>query len=124
MAKEQHEKLQKGTIYVNDGEPFFAHELTVNFTPTQFMLDYKCITPRSDPRTKDSATFLLKHNVIMVEPWHAKRIAAVLGTVVKKYEEEFGEITKPKALEKAEKKQKSLLAAQKAMPSETPSYLG
>lgn len=122
MAKET-ESIQKGTIFINDGEAFFAHELTVNFTPTQFILDFKCITPRSDPRTKESASFLLKHNAVMVEPWHAKRIAEVLGAVVKRYEEEFGEISKPKAIEKAEKKQKSLLA-KKSAETETPSYFG
>lgn len=123
MAREQ-EKIHKGTIYVVDGEPFFSHELTVNFTPTQFVLDFKSITPRSDPRTKEGVSFLLKHNVVMVEPWHAKRIAAVLGNIVKKYEEEFGEITKPKSLEKAEKKQKNLMATQKKEPTETPTYFG
>lgn len=123
MAKEQ-EQIQKGVVFINDGDSFFAHELTVNFTPTQFVLDFKNITPRTDPRTKDSASFLLKHNVIMVEPWHAKRIAEVLGAVVKRYEQEFGEVTKPKALEKAEKKQKSILASQKTTKAETPSYFG
>lgn len=123
MAKE-HERIEKGVIYVNDGDAFFSHELTVNFTPTQFVLDFKCITPRSDPRTKDSASFLLKHNVVMVEPWHAKRIAEVLGAVVQKYEEEFGKISKPVAIEKAEKKQKSLMAEQKSNKTETPSYFG
>ncbi len=121
MAKE--EQIQKGIIFVNDGEAFFAHELTVNFTPTQFILDFKCITPRTDPRTKDSASFLLKHNAVMVEPWHAKRISEVLGAVVKKYEEEFGEIKKPVALEKAEKKQKSIMK-KSAAQAETPSYFG
>lgn len=123
MAKDQ-ERIQKGIVYVSDGDPFFAHELTVNFTPTQFMLDFKCITPRSDPRSKDGASFFLKHNVIMVEPWHAKRISEVLGAVVKKYEEEFGAIAKPKALDKAEKKQKSIMAAQKNIKQETPNYFG
>lgn len=121
MSKE--EQIQKGMIFVNDGDAFFAHELTVNFTPTQFILDFKCITPRTDPRTKESASFLLKHNAVMVEPWHAKRIAEVLGVVVKRYEEEFGEIKKPAAIEKAEKKQKSLLAKNKTQ-TETPSYFG
>ena len=116
--------LKQGLIYVADGEPFFAHEMTVNFTPTQFSLDFKCITPRSDPRTKEGTAFLLKHNVVMIEPWHAKMISQVLGNVVKKYEEEFGEISKPKSVEKAEKKQKSLIAAQKNAKTETPNYFG
>jgi hypothetical protein len=93
------------SININDGEPFFAHEATVNFTPTQLTLDFKCITPRTDPRSK-KPSFQLKHNVIMLEPWHAKSLVGVLNSVIQKYEEEFGKIQKPKSLEKAEKKQK------------------
>ena len=109
-------------ISINDGEPFFAHEMSVNFTPTQFTLDFKCISPRNDPRSK-KPSFLLKHNVIMVEPWHAKMIISVLANVLKKYEDEYGAVKKPKSVEIAEKKQKK---AMKATPheTETPSYLG
>jgi hypothetical protein len=110
-------------IQISDGEPFFAHEMTTNFTPTQFSLDFKCISPRTDPRSK-KASFLLKHNVIMVDPWHAKLLVGVLNNVVKKYEEEYGVIKKPKALEAAEKKQKKAMAAAKDTVSEAPTYLG
>lgn len=110
-------------ISIVDGEPFFAHEMTTNFTPTQFTFDFKCISPRTDPRSK-KPSFLLKHNVIMVEPWHAKMILAVLNNVVKKYEEEYGAIKKPKAVELAEKKQKKAMKAAAPGQTETPSYLG
>jgi hypothetical protein len=109
-------------IQISDGEPFFAHELTTNFTPTQFTLDFKCITPRVDPRSK-KPSFLLKHNVIMIEPYHAKLILSVLNNVIKKYEEEYGAIKKPKAVETAEKKQKKAIKELKS-ETETPSYLG
>ncbi len=110
-------------IQIIDGEPFFAHEMTANFTPTQFSFDFKCITPRVDPRSK-KPSFLLKHNVIMVEPYHAKMILSVLNNVVKKYEEEYGAIKKPKAIITAEKKHKKAIAAAKDTISETPTYLG
>lgn len=110
-------------ISIVDGEPFFAHEMTCNFTPTQFTFDFKCISPRTDPRSK-KPSFLLKHNVVMVEPWHAKMILNVLANVVKKYEEEYGTIKKPKAVEIAEKKQKKAMKASPASEAETPSYLG
>ncbi len=111
-------------VHIVDGEPFFAHEVTVNFTPTQFSFDFKCITPRTDPRSKNQVSFLLKHNVVMTDPWHVKQICSVLTNVIKKYEEEFGTIKKPKAVEKAEKKQKSLGTAQTQDKTETPTYLG
>ncbi len=117
MAQEQ--------INVNivDGEPFFAHEVTVNFTPTQLTMDFKCITPRSDPRSK-KPSFLLKHNVIMLDPWHAKSMLSVLSSVVQKYEQEFGKIQKPKALEKAEKKQKELVKKAGEQHPDIPTYMG
>lgn len=111
-------------VNIIDGEPFFAHELTVNFTPTQFTFDFKCITPRNDPRSKSTSSFLLKHNVIMTDPWHAKSVLSVLSTMIEKYEKEFGKITKPKALERAEKKCKKLLEKQTSKGMQTPDYMG
>ena len=119
-------------LNIIDGEPFFAHEMNVNFTPTQIILDFKCVTPRNDPRAKaPRASFQLKHNIVMLEPWHAKAILGVLQESVRKYEETFGKIAKPKSLQAAEKKHKALLKKQtkkKAQaiqtPSDTPTYLG
>jgi len=109
-------------IHIKDGVPFFAHEMSCNFTPTQFTFDFKSITPRSDPRSK-TPSFALEHNVVMVEPFHAKMIFDVLGSVLKKYEDEFGKIKKPKAIEKAEKKQKKMLAEQDGK-TKAPHYFG
>ncbi len=109
-------------IQIKDGAPFFAHEMSCNFTPSQLTLDFKCITPRTDPRAK-TPSFLLEHNVVMVEPYHAKMIYTVLGTVLKKYEDAFGKIKKPKAVEKAEKKQKKDAEAG-GDKTKTPHYFG
>ena len=104
-------------LNINEGEPFFAHEVTVNFTPTQLTMDFKCITPRSDPRSK-KPNFQLKHNVVMLDPWHAKALIGVLSNVISRYEEEFGKIQKPKSLLKAEKKQKEMAQQQGKEPKE------
>jgi len=116
------EQKEPINISITDGEPFFSHEMSINFTPTQFTFDFKCITPRVDPRSK-KPSFLLKHNVVMVDPWHAKMILSVLNNVIKKYEDEYGQIKKPKSVEMAEKKQKKAVKAAQAS-HETPSYLG
>lgn len=110
-------------VNVADGGAMYAHEMSVNFSPTQFMLDFKMITPRTDPRGKGRPTFLIQHNVVMVEPWHAKKIIEVLEATVKRYEEEYGKITKPKAIAKAEKKQKAQVK-EAGETKETPTYLG
>ena len=109
-------------INIHEGDPFFAHEVTVNFTPTQMSMDFKCITPRSDPRGK-KPSFQLKPNVVMVDPWHAKALISVLSNVIGKYETEFGKISKPKALAKAEKKQQELAKSGEPAP-EIPNYMG
>ena len=110
-------------LNISDGGAFFAHEMSVNFSPTQIFLDFKMITPRVDPRGKGKATFMMQHNVVMLEPWHAKKMIEVLQASVKRYEEEYGKIAKPKSISKAEKKQKKV--QQKAESTkETPSYLG
>lgn len=117
------EKQEKQiNLNIIDGEAFFAHEVSMNFTPTQISMDFKCITPRADPRSK-GPTFLLKHNVVMLEPWHAKMLVDVLANTIKRYEEAFGKIKKPGAIEKAEKKQKKA-ASKIDTATETPSYMG
>ncbi|MBD3304128.1 DUF3467 domain-containing protein [Candidatus Woesearchaeota archaeon] len=115
---------QQINLNIVEGDPFFAHEVSMNFTPTQITLDFKCITPRTDPRG-NTPSFLLKHNVVMLEPWHAKMMLDVLSNVLKKYEDEFGKISKPKPIQKAAKKQKK--ASKKKSSTKTtgaPSYLG
>src|SRR3989338_6611697 len=97
---------QKINLSINEGKGFFAHEASVNYSPTQFILDFKCITPRNDPRSTEVANINLEHGVVMLEPNHAFRIYELLGDMLKKYEKDFGKIEKPKPLEKAEKRAK------------------
>jgi len=109
---------------INEGDAFFAHELSINFNPLQFVFDFKSVTPRVDPRSRERASIVLKHNVILIDPYHAKKVLELLGDVVKKYEKEFGKIEKPKALQMAEKKGKK--DAKKIGDSKkitTPSYI-
>lgn len=97
---------EKINININEGDAFYAHELSINFNPLQFVFDFKSVTPRVDPRSKNRASIVLKHNVILVDPYHAKKTYELLGNVLKKYEKEFGRIEKPKPLQAAEKKNK------------------
>ncbi len=100
------EQKRKMNVNIRDGQVFFAHETAVNFNPTQFIFDFKCVTPRIDVRSKEAPTISIDHNVIIVEPYHAKCISELLNKIVKKYEKEFGKIEKPKALEKLERKKR------------------
>ena len=97
---------QKLNLSISEGGDFFAHETSVNFNPTQFTLDFRCITPRVDPRTKEAPVISLKHNVIMIDPWHAKEMQRILNNAVENYEKKFGKIDQPKAVKKFLKEQK------------------
>ena len=91
-------------VTIDDGKTFFANEVSINFNPLQFTLDYKNITPRVDVRSKEAPSIHIEHNVVVLDPFHAKMILELMVKVVKEYEKEFGVIKKPKALEKLHKK--------------------
>ena len=110
-------------ININDGEAFFAHELSINFNPTQMFLDFKCITPRVDPRSKDHPTIHIKHNVISLDLFHAKQVYELLGKVLGKYEKEFGIIEIPKPLELAQSKQQEQQKSED-VTKQAPTYFG
>ncbi len=119
---------QKIKFSINEGEPFFSHDMSINFNPAQFIFDFRCVTPRTDPRTSDGSRVMqLKHNVVMLEPYHAKQIMEVLSDMVQKYEKRFGKIVKPKAIAKMEKeakKPKTKKKQEEGKAGEFPRYLG
>lgn len=118
-------KMQEKRINfdIKDGEVFFAHELSVNFNPTQFIFDFRSITPRVDPRSNEGHVIAIKHNVVLVDPYHAKRISEFLSKKVSDYEKNFGGIEKPKAIKEFEKKHKKS-ATKKSEKTQTPTYFG
>lgn len=118
------EKTKNVNMNIQDGDAFFAHELSINFNPLQFIFDFKCVTPRVDPRSRESIVLNLKHNVVMMDPFHAKRMLELMAKVVKDYEKEFGKIEKPKQLEKYEKKAKKKGKKGKEEKTIAPSYMG
>jgi len=117
---------KKINFSINEGDEFFAHEVTINFNPTQFIFDFKCVTPRSDPRIQQGPTLAIKHNVVMLDVYHAKKLHELLGNIVGRYEKDYGKIGKPKAIEKAEKnksKKAKSMGKDKDL-STAPSYFG
>ena len=113
---------KKINLSISDGKEFFAHEITINFNPTQFILDFKCITPRSDVRNQNGPTIALKHNVVMLDIYHAKKFHELLGNTISRYEKDYGKIKKPKSVEKAEKKRPK--DEEKKEKATVPSYFG
>jgi len=115
---------KKINISINEGDAFFAHEMAINFNPTQFIFDFKSVTPRVDPRSQQTPVVSIKHNVILLEPYHVKKIYELMATVIKKYEDEFGKIEKPKAIERYEKKRKSMVDTELIVKPLVPDYFG
>ena len=116
------EQQKNVNVSVNEGDAFFCHELSINFNPMQFIFDFKSVTPRVDVRSKNSPIINIKHNAVMVEPYHAKKMLELLGKVVSDYEKEFGKIEKLKAVAKMEKKMKQVSTDKKTIPA--PTYFG
>ncbi len=115
---------EKVNLNISDGDAFYAHELSINFNPMQFIFDFKSITPRVDPRSHTRASIALKHNVVMTDPYHAKKVLSLLEKTIKKYEKEFGTIEQPKALKALEKKRKSKEGFSSKDKDSIPSYFG
>jgi len=115
-------KEQKINLGINDGNEFFAHEVSANFNPTQFILDFKCVTPRVDPRSKEDTYINIKHNIVLLDVYHLPKVVELLTNTIQRYEKEFGKIEKPKAIKQFEKKNKKKKPAKK--DTSTPSYLG
>ncbi len=115
------EEQKNINLSINDGESFFSNEISVNFSPTNIFLDFKCIAPRVDPRNQNGPTFSMKHNVIILDPYTLKQFSEMLEDVIGRYEKEFGKITKPKPIEKVEAQKKDMPAKTK---SNIPAYFG
>jgi len=104
-------------ISINDGRTFFSNEISVNFNPAHFTLDFKCIAPRVDHRSKSGPTFLIEHNPVLIEPYHLKQFLGLLSDVVKRYEKEFGKITASKAIRQSLKKSKTKKSSKPTIPN-------
>lgn len=118
------EEQKKINFAIDNGDAFFAHEVSVNFNPTQFILDFKCITPRVDPRSTESQVLSIKHNVVMLDAFHAKGFLEFLKKRLEDYEKEFGKVEKPKVLKTIEKKRKNLASKKKDTKPQGPTYFG
>lgn len=114
---EKHENKVKFDI--DNGNVFFADEIGIIHNPLKIMFDFKSITPRVDIRNQEFQPIVIKHNVIMVDPFIAKNFLELLKKNIANYEKQFGKIKQPEQLKKIKpKKQK------KEEKDNTPAYLG
>jgi hypothetical protein len=113
---------QQINIVVDNGDDFYAHEASINFNAMQFIFDFKCVTPRTDMRSKDTQIISVKHNSVMVDVNMAKQLMGVLQKSISQYEEQFGEIKQSEAVKKMIKISQE--AIDKGEVNTTPSYMG
>ncbi len=122
MIMEMGNMSKKINLSVNDGVEFYANEVSVNFSPLNFILDFKSVVPRVDMRSKDATVLAVRHNVVLMDPYHVKMMHESLGEIIRKYEENFVKIEKPAAIVKAEEKAKK--NSDKQEKEVLPEYLG
>jgi len=121
----EEETMNKLNFSINDGDSFFANEMSITFGPAQFAFDFKNISPRVDMRNQDgSKTFVMKHNVILIEPFQIKQFAKVLNDAISRYEIEYGTIELPGPIKKAEQELQKAVKKQDAISHDVPSYFG
>ncbi len=87
-------------VDVDNGQDFFADEVSVSHSPIRFILDFKRTTPRIEGNEQ---RLLLRHNIVVLDPFFTKELLKVLKDNITRYEKRFGEIKKPDALKKATK---------------------
>jgi hypothetical protein len=117
------EQQERINFSINEGDAFYAHQASINFNPNMIFFDFKSVTPRVDERNQTQATIVLKHNVVMLDPYHVLLFKNLLDKVIKDYQKEFGKIQKPNSIKIMEKKGKKISSINKEK-IETPTYLG
>ncbi len=113
---------KKINFQVQEGDSFFSDEIAVIHNALKFYLDFKNTTPRVDIRFNDHQPMVLKHNVVIMDPYTAKELCTILSENIQNFEAKFGPIDKPEAQKKAEdiaKDQKPSVSM-----SDRPSYFG
>ncbi len=116
-------KTGKTNLSINEGRVFYSNEIGIAHNPIKFFIDFKSLSPRVDIRNREYTPMILEHNTIAVDPFMAKEMLSLLEDSIKKYEETFGMIKKPKSLEIANKLSKNKKKAS-AESTHVPSYFG
>jgi hypothetical protein len=94
------EQKKELSVRVKDGEQFYSNETSIHVNPSEIVFDFKCINQVQDISNLNAV--VLKHNLVIMTPQHAKSFVNILSRVIKDYEEKFGLIEKTKYQKKAD----------------------
>jgi hypothetical protein len=119
VIKVTENKQQKRNVKfeIENGTEFYADEVGVIHNPLKVIFDFRSITPRVDVRNQEYQPLVVKHHVIMMDPFTAKNFLDVLQQNLKNYEQNFGKIKKPAALKKMENKNITVASEKEHAPS-------
>ncbi|MBN1377348.1 DUF3467 domain-containing protein [Candidatus Woesearchaeota archaeon] len=126
-TKKKKSNLTKNTgktnLSINQGRLFYSNEVGIAHNPVNFFIDFKSISPRVDIRNRDYTPMVMEHNTIAIDPFMAQELLGVLEDSIKKYENTFGKIKKPKSIDIANNLSKNKKKAS-AESTHIPSYFG
>lgn len=106
-----------------DHSPMLSNQQTVSHQPDRFIIDFKGVFPQFTP--DNNPQMVINHKVILMDPHVALEFFKTLETNIKRFEEKFGKIKPPKALEIAKKdRDKKAKGKKKKSSSSKPSYMG
>ena len=94
-------KSNEMNVRVKDNAQFYSNDLAINVSPTEFVLDFKCMSQVQD--IMQHSAVVVTHQPVVISPIHAKGLVDILSKAIIDYEKKFGKIEKPKAVKKAEK---------------------
>ena len=98
--QEQPEGHQQINIEVQNGQDFFADQVSVSHNPLRFILDFTRTTPRIDGNATSQPRLVMSHNLVMIDPYLAVEFINVLKDNIAKFEKRHGKIARPGALKK------------------------
>lgn len=105
MEQEQHGH-QHFNVEVQNGQDFYADQVSVSHNPLKFILDFTRTTPRIDGNATAQPRLVMSHSVLLLDPYLATEFIEVLKDNIAKYEKRYGKIAKPTPLRKVEEEAK------------------
>ena len=109
-----------------DNNPLLSTQQTISHTPEKFVIDFQAVVMQFDPNS--NPTMIVNHKVVILDPYRVKPFINALADNLAKYEEKFGAVKEPEAVEKARKELESLEQKNqkiaKAVTRSKPDYLG
>ena len=105
--EEQHtHEHQQINVEVQNGQDFYADQVSVSHNPLKFILDFTRTTPRIDGNATSQPRLVMSHSVLLLDPYLAAEFIEVMKDNIAKYEKRYGKITKPGPLKKVEEEAK------------------